>query len=130
MHRLAAPVRGDGDGPLYAPRSPEDTALYTLVQDHLDAFLAHASATYKRGLPRYVERAFRAYLDCGVFAHGFLRWHCDHCGRDLLVAFSCKSRGICPSCNTRRMCMWAVFNLRKSITTRSCRAGNTTLRCD
>ena len=36
----------------------------------LDAFLEHAAATYRRGLPRYVERAFRAYLDCGIFAHG------------------------------------------------------------
>ena len=72
------------------------------MQEQLDAFLEHAAATYKRGLPRYVERAFRAYLDCGIFAHGFLRWHCDHCGHDLLVAFSCKGRGVCPSCNARR----------------------------
>jgi hypothetical protein len=25
------------------------------------------------------------------------------CGGDYLVAFSCKGRGVCPSCNTRRM---------------------------
>ena len=73
---LAAPARGDRDGPVYAPRAPGDTALYRLVQEQLDALVEHAAATYERGLPRYVERAFRAYLDCGIFAHGFLRWHC------------------------------------------------------
>ncbi len=25
------------------------------------------------------------------------------CGHDFLVAFSCKGRALCPSCNTRRM---------------------------
>ena len=27
----------------------------------------------------------------------------DLSGRDFLVAFSCKGRGVCPSCNARRM---------------------------
>ena len=107
-HHPVTGARSNGDGPVYGARSPEDTALYSLVQAHLDAFLAHAAATCQRNLPRYLERAFRGYLDCGVFAHGFLRWHCDHCGRHLLVAFSCKSRGVCPSCNARRMCNTAA----------------------
>ena len=59
-------------------------------------------------MPRYVEQAFRSYLRCGVFAHGFLRWHCDHCKQDLFVAFSCKGRGVCPSCAARRMCNTAA----------------------
>ena len=28
---------------------------------------------------------------------------CGACGHDFLVAFSCKGRGLCPSCTTRRM---------------------------
>jgi hypothetical protein len=52
---------------------------------------------------RFVEREIRAYLDCGVLANGFLRVHCDDCGHDRLVAFSCKGRGFCPSCGGRRM---------------------------
>ncbi len=52
---------------------------------------------------RFVEREIRAYLECGVLAHGFLRVHCDGCGHDRLVAFSCKRRGFCPSCGGRRM---------------------------
>lgn len=51
----------------------------------------------------FVRKAFEKYLECGIFAHGFARAHCDDCGHDFLVAFSCKGGGVCPSCNTRRM---------------------------
>ena len=37
-----------------------------------------------------------------LLAHGFARTRCPECGHDFLVAF-CKGRGVCPSCNTRRM---------------------------
>jgi hypothetical protein len=92
--RLASP---------YLPRRPTESVLYHVVRDHLETFLAHARDTYSRPIPRYAEQELRAYLRCGIFAHGFLRCHCDTCGHDLLVAFSCKSRGICPSCTGRRM---------------------------
>jgi hypothetical protein len=92
--RLAAP---------YIPRRPTDTVLYRLVRDHLDAFITHACESYIRPLPAYVEHELRAYLRCGVFGYGFTRCHCDACGHDLLVAFSCKGRGLCPSCAGRRM---------------------------
>ena len=51
----------------------------------------------------YVRQAFRKYLECGIFAHGFARARCGDCAHDYFVAFSCKGRGVCPSCNTRRM---------------------------
>ena len=28
---------------------------------------------------------------------------CANCGHDFLIAYSCKCRGVCPSCTTRRM---------------------------
>ena len=87
----------------YVRHRPEDTLLYEIVQDHLDPFLAHVREQGGRPLPRYVEREFREYLRCGILAHGFLRLYCDRCGKDLLVAFSCKGRGLCPSCGARRM---------------------------
>ena len=46
---------------------------------------------------------FRRYLECGILAHGFARVRCGQCGHDFLIAFSCKRRGVCPSCNSRRM---------------------------
>jgi hypothetical protein len=89
--------------PAYQPRRPTETVLYRVVHDTLETFLAHARETYAAPLPRYVERELRGYMRCGVFAHGFTRCHCDACGSDLLVAFSCKGRGLCPSCAGRRM---------------------------
>ena len=35
--------------------------------------------------------------------HGFARFRCDECRADLLVAFSCKGRGFCPSCGSRNV---------------------------
>ncbi|MGH3638866.1 MAG: transposase zinc-binding domain-containing protein [Mycobacterium sp.] len=37
-------------------------------------------------------------------AGGFARFRCSGCSREILVAFSCKGRGFCPSCCGRRMC--------------------------
>ncbi len=49
-----------------------------------------------------MERALRAYLDCGILARGFVRVRCPDCGFERLVASSCKGH-VCPSCATRRM---------------------------
>ena len=38
-----------------------------------------------------------------MLAYGFAGARCDDCGHDWLIAFSCKGRGVCPSCHTRRM---------------------------
>ena len=38
-----------------------------------------------------------------------MRLRCEGCARELLVAFSCKLRGICPSCGTRRMAETAAY---------------------
>ncbi len=104
MLRPRAPDISDVASPGYRRRrQPEQTALYRIVQQHLEAFLEEARERYARGLPRYVEQELRAYLKCGILAHGFARAECRLCGAPLLVAFSCKRRGVCPSCNARRM---------------------------
>jgi len=90
------------DPPGYTPRRPRDGLLYAVLQEHLETFLARARARH-RIVPRFVERELRGYLQCGILAHGFLRVHCDACGHDRLVPFSCKGRGFCPSCGGRRM---------------------------
>ena len=48
-------------------------------------------------------------MDCGILAKGFCRVHCYNCGRDGVVAFSCKGRGFCPSCGGRRMADTAAY---------------------
>jgi hypothetical protein len=54
-------------------------------------------------LPRHVERELAEYLRCGILAHGFARVRCQACNDEILVAFSCKRLGICPSCTARRV---------------------------
>lgn len=76
--------------------------LYEVVREELETFLAEAREDGK-GLPRYVEKEFREYLKCGQLDHGFARCACEDCGDELLVAFSCKGKGFCPSCLGRRM---------------------------
>lgn len=70
---------------------------------HIESFLLHAHESTGQRLPRYVENEFRRYLACGLHAHGFARAVCHDCGEELLLPFSCKLPGICPSRNTRRM---------------------------
>ena len=89
----------------YRRRTPERTVLHELVARHAQTMFAELREADPEGggLPRYVERELAAYLRCGVLAHGFARVRCQTCGDEIVVAFSCKSRGICPSCTARRM---------------------------
>ena len=43
-----------------------------------------------------------------MLAHGFARVSCESCKDEQLVAFSCKGRGVCPSCNAKRAHVTAV----------------------
>src|SRR5438045_1950438 len=53
-------------------------------------------------LPPRVHEEVRRYVACGDVRRGFTVVRCDDCGESELVAFSCKSRGWCPSCGARR----------------------------
>ena len=86
----------------YERHDPEKTLLHEVVREQLEGFLASASRR-DQPVPRFIEQELRAFLRCGILAHGFLRLRCDDCGHDRLVAFSCKRRGFCPSCGGRRM---------------------------
>ena len=62
----------------------------------------------ERPVPGYVEEEFRAYLECGILCFGFGRALCTGCGQGFVIAFSCKGRGVCPSCNGRHMAQTAA----------------------
>ncbi|NNM05505.1 MAG: IS91 family transposase, partial [Gemmatimonadetes bacterium] len=89
----------------YLRRRPETTTLHRIVREHLETYLALANEADPMGdgVPDHLEKEFRSYLKCGILAHGFARARCSSCGYDFLVAFSCKGRGVCPSCNAKRM---------------------------
>ncbi len=48
------------------------TVLYSVVHEQLETFLARARER-ERPVPRFVERTLRAFLGCGILAHGFVR---------------------------------------------------------
>ena len=90
---------------VYRSRRPEATPLYRLLESRYDPV---KGAWEDRFEDRYgfwrgmVDGAVARYLDCGIFENGFARLHCGGCRRDVLVAFSCKGRGLCPSCGAKR----------------------------
>jgi len=86
----------------YERHRPEQTLLYQIVEANYPALLEQLGQQGKC-LPEHVRREFDDYLKCGRLEHGFLRVRCDTCHFERLVAFSCKRRGFCPSCGTRRM---------------------------
>lgn len=63
---------------------------------------ARATCATSGGLPRSVVRDFEEYLRCGILEHGLVHLACARCGHAIVVGFSCKRRGFCPSCLGRR----------------------------
>jgi hypothetical protein len=55
------------------------------------------------------DEAVARYLHCGVWDNGFARVRCRKCPEEFLVAFSCKGRGLCPSCGAKRAAELAAF---------------------
>lgn len=94
----------------YRPRRPQETAFYRVIADHLETMLQEDRdrSPHGFGLPRHVEDSFRRLLDCGIVERGFARVVCPSCQYEILVAFSCKVRGLCPSCDGRWMAAGAA----------------------
>ena len=90
-------------------RRAEDSVLYAAVSENLETFLQRQRQR-GRVVPRFVEWDPRSLLECGILAHGFVRVHCDACGTDRVVPYSCKSRTLCPSCGGRRMAETAAYS--------------------
>lgn len=91
----------------YRRRQPDSRALYQAVLRGVPQFFA-AAEEQGAVVPRFVERELLGYLRCGKLEHGFVRVACADCQFDRLVAFSCKGRGLCPSCGGRRMAELAI----------------------
>jgi len=87
----------------YHRHEPEKTRLYKLIQANWLTFQSQVEWDLGHPLPDFVIKEFEEYLRCGILAHGFLRAQCTSCHHEMLVAFSCKKRGFCPSCGARRM---------------------------
>jgi len=90
----------------YRRRDPFSSPLWKLLDKYFDIFKAVYAERYesKYGFFRScISFAVSKYLKCGDLREGFARVHCDGCGHDMFVAFSCKSRCLCPSCHQKRI---------------------------
>jgi hypothetical protein len=103
----------------YAARRPEETPLYRLVFHYREQFEycweEHFSERY--GILRdEVLRALDRYLNCGILRHGCALACCENgrCNHSMLIAFSCKRRGVCPSCQAKRGVLFAE-NLHENV---------------
>jgi hypothetical protein len=53
----------------YQRHEPEKTLLHKVVREQLEDFLARSSSR-EQPAPRFIEQELRAFLRCGVLAHG------------------------------------------------------------
>ena len=58
-------------------------------------------------LRREVVETLDGYLNCGILVHGAARVSCELCQHSMVVPFSCKRRGVCPSCAAKRAVVFA-----------------------
>jgi hypothetical protein len=79
---------------VHRPRNPRASPLYRCVCEHADE-LREAGHIHRRVEDETLDR----FLDCGDLHKGFARVHCDACGHEYLLPFSCKTRCFCPSCH-------------------------------
>jgi hypothetical protein len=97
---------------VYRPRRPRDSPLFQLVERHLEELLRLWPSRFARPhgpLRPVVERVLREFVRCGLLEHGFARLWCVECRRSVLVAFSCRGRSFCPSCEKKRQLLWAEW---------------------
>ena len=97
---------------IYRARNPRKSPLWQCTHRHYAEFRERYPEHYqpKQGpLRSVIEAVVHKFLDCGNLERGFARIHCDSCGLDTLLAFSCKSRWFCPSCHQKNVQTSASF---------------------
>ncbi|MCX5785632.1 MAG: transposase [Elusimicrobia bacterium] len=91
--------------PGYRASDPRGAILNRIVTDNLPEFKLwmrdHQPDRRPRPHPAVIT-AMEKFTECGDMRFGAVRFRCPDCGRDMFVAFSCKRRGLCPSCDAKR----------------------------
>ena len=110
--RPSSSVRSKPPASRYRPRHPERTALYRLLESGFEDYvLVHPDRYESRWGPlrEVVRRDVHAYLACGRLLGGFARIRCPRCRAEHLLAFSCRTRNLCPSCQAKRSALFAEW---------------------
>jgi len=102
---------------LFSRHRPEQTPLYRVIHHHRDELERCWEQRFEErygALRECVLEAFDSYLSCGILLHGCARAYCESCKHSELIAFSCKRRGLCPSCDAKRALIFAE-NLHENV---------------
>ncbi len=97
---------------VYRPRDPRKTPLWSLLDTLFERVKGQWEERFERSYGFWrslAEEVVARYLDCGIWDNGFARVRCRRCPQEFLVAFSCKGRGLCPSCGAKRAAELAAF---------------------
>jgi len=97
---------------VYRPRHPERTVLYRVLFHHFERFVAEYEERFEKAYGYYrpiIKDVVERYLDCGNPRCGFARIRCPRCRAEHLLMFSCKTRGFCPSCHSKRLEEWGEW---------------------
>ncbi len=96
----------------YRARSPRATPLYRLFDADFEEVNGQWEGRFERryGFWRgFVDEQVLRYLDCGLYENGFARIRCPVCAEEFPLAFSCKTRELCPSCAAKRSAVTAAL---------------------
>ena len=94
----------------YQPRHPERTGFYQLFETHFDNYVRTYEERFEAHsgpLRPVVVWTVEAFLDCGRVQGGFARIRCPKCHAEHLLAFSCRTRNFCSSCQAKRAVLFA-----------------------
>ena len=95
-----------GQPAIYRQRHPPKSALYQCLEHYWEEFKQAYTPLYEKDygpLRPVVEKTVERFLECGILRHGFARIRCGSCHEEYLLAFSCKTRYFCPSCQAKRV---------------------------
>ena len=98
---------------IYERRVPENEILYKVIARQWPGIARDYAARDVRIAP-HVHVEFERYLRCGILQYGFVRLLCPSCDEERVVGFSCKARGFCNACGSRRM-QQKAFRLEKEV---------------
>jgi hypothetical protein len=101
-HKAGAPRK------FYRPCDHEASPFFKIVRDRFDEFERVYPERFQQryGYWRPVIRSsIDKFLKCGDVKEGFARVKCKDCGEEYFLAFSCRQRSCCPSCDQKRALM-------------------------
>lgn len=94
------------------PRRPRASPLWQCLSNHREAFEEQYPFRFQKqdgSIRPVVAQTLDAFTACGDLTRGFARLHCDHCGHDYLIAFSCKQRYFCPCSHQKKVQQFGEF---------------------